>query len=145
MLVALYMYHHLAPITPTGQQTTLVAIAKNTAEIIGWYEQFMTDPYEEDGPTLDHGGNIKYTKHFIKGSPLEWYKPLEDYEMEKRKGGAGLFEIPSFEEFQDNINSGYQSEMASLQVRTQAQIDHYRNNIEPKMVSYAAAPRRTVQ
>lgn len=144
MYVALHLVHLLQQETPVGRQAKLVAIAKTREDLIGWYEQFIVDPYIGMAPDMESGTNKEYTKHFAEGSPLEWFEPLPDYEVNNNRP-SGIFNVPTFEEFSSQMDEHFNSELANLRIRTQAQIDHYRNTIEPKMVKYVATAKRTVQ
>ena len=55
----------------------LVAISSDRQKLIDWYKEQQCDTYTE---FVDGLGD--YAKHFKKGTPLEWFEPVENIEQE---------------------------------------------------------------
>lgn len=64
--VKAYMLH-LNPMPANFEKTNIVAISTDKQKLQEWYDGQKTEPYQDDN----------WHKVFAKGSPLEWYNPIE--------------------------------------------------------------------
>lgn len=144
MYCGLYLRHLCAPTDHQCQAFVhMVAVAKTQEELRAWMESLRVEPYQEAGPAMTDGMEKVYTKHFARGSKLEWYDYPESLEMNDDRVDTGFVDVPTYEEFQAEIDIDVKNQTMMLQAAMRDRLDHYRNNIEPKMVSYNDSKSRT--
>ena len=89
----------LNPIRGNTEDAGMVALAYDKSRLLSWYEeQKEIEAYTEVGsPSFDdHGDTHKWHKTFKKGSPLEWYNPMDS--EEPNRDGHGIQELWTTEE-----------------------------------------------
>jgi hypothetical protein len=60
------------------ENSTMVAYSFGKLKLIDWYLSQKCECYQDPFPEFDNPDK-KYSKHFQKGSPLEWYNILNDF------------------------------------------------------------------
>ena len=70
----------LNPMRGSFEEQRLVALAGSKEALLQWHDAYLVEPYyDEESDIPDTYGNFhKWYKCFAKGSPLEWFNPIQD-------------------------------------------------------------------
>ena len=87
----------LNPMRGHTEDASMVAISYEEQKLIDWYnEQVDNEGYVDEGtPSFDcHGDSHKWHKTFKKGSELEWFNPIGEWEPNRHGHGISEEWIP---------------------------------------------------
>lgn len=92
-----------------AETSNLVAWSDDKDKLLNWYRLHLVNPYIEYGdPSFEtHGHSHSWHKVFAKGSPLEWYNPMDFEDGTPNCFGQGLYSEWVDMENLPHINIGY--------------------------------------
>ena len=70
----------LNPMRDRMESVRLVALAGSKEALLSWYDSYRVEPYYDEDSGIDdvYGNPRSWYKCFQKGSPLEWFNPIQD-------------------------------------------------------------------
>lgn len=90
-----------------------VAKAATREDLVAYYVSLLVGPYS-DG---------KYSKYFKKGSPLEWYNPINDIRGDPNSFGHGIHEMLTVDAVREKLR-------VSMEIELEARVKHYVDTLQ---------------